>query len=689
MRLKSLSMRNFRQFRETALDFSTDPDRNVTVIHGQNGSGKTTVMNAFLWVLFEDLRSLENPDQLVNQGALMEADPTETVPVEVELEFDHEGNHHTVTRRHLVRKEGPDDHTGTVTDETFTIEYLTDAGEIAEPETEKAYVRGIVPRDLADLFFFDGEYINDLSGVDNQDEIRDAIRKMMGLTILDRSTDHLEWVEREFRAELQDTGSEELEQLIDRQERTEEQKADVEDRLTDKRRKRGRLEDEIADISSLLEQLEETAELEEERNRLVEEKERLESQRDAVNERLAEQLTDRGFLPYAMPAFEETAERLDELREAGEIPSELSNEFVDELLGSGTCICGRDLTRGTDEYDAVESYKSEIEADGLDRTAIQLVSHFSGISSAREAFDEKTSELISEREELERQITELEGRIDDIEVELEEKTDDIDGLSEGADVDDEDYYSASDLQAARREKRERKERLTEDIGRLKNEKAELQAEIEDLGEQIDEAEAEEREADLARKRMQTAAAVREDLQATYEEFQHTVRSHADDRVSDTFEDVISSDFEAQITEEFGLEIYDPNYDTALPVNKSRGERQVASLSFISSLVDLARERYEADREYKFFSGGIYPVVMDSPFGALDNEHRRGVSRAIPRLAEQVVVMATDSQWEGPVREEMSSRIGQQYYLEHDQHGGTNGTPVTTVRKEQAPVTGDD
>lgn len=692
MRLKSLSMRNFRQFRDADLEFSTDPEKNVTVIHGQNGSGKTTVMNAFLWVLFEDLRSLENPDQLVNQGALMEADPTDTVPVEVTLEFGQDENHHTITRRHIIRKEGPEDRTGTVVDETFTIEYINDAGEVVEPETEMEYIRQIVPRDLADLFFFDGEYINDLTGVDNEGEIRKAIRKMMGLTILERSIDHLEWVEREFRQELQDTGGDELQELIDEQERREEELEEVEQRLTDKKRKRSSVEDSIADISEILAQLEDTAELEEERNELEDKRESLEDERAKINAKLEEELSDSGFLTYAMPAFEATAERIDKLREEGKIPSELRNEFVNDLLESGTCICGRDLTRGTDEYQSVESYKSDVEADGLDQTAIQLVSHFGRISKAHSKFHDRTADHIEEREEIADEIERINGEIDDLEVEIEEKTDEVDGLGDQTDIeglDPNELYAPSDLQAARREKREEKQRLTEEIGGLKTKKEDLNEEIENLNERIDEAQTEAKEADLARIRMQSSATVRKELQETYQEFQQTVREHADERVSETFESVISGNFEARITEEFGLEVYDPNYDTPLPVNKSRGQRQVASLSFIGSLVDLARQRYEDDEDYKYFSGGIYPVVMDSPFGALDNEHRRMVSRTVAQLADQVIVMATDSQWEGPVREELSAHIGEQYYLEHEQEGGVNETPITTVESEPVPVTGGD
>ncbi len=688
MILKSIDIRNFRQFRDVSLEFSTDSEKNVTIIHGQNGSGKTTLMNAFLWVLYEDLRSLENAEQLVNQGAFLEIDPSESIPIEVTLEFEQDGRHHTVTRRHVVEKRSEEDQVGQVIGEDLTVEYLNDRGEVVEPNTELRYIRQIIPRDLSDLFFFDGEYINDLSGIDNQGEIREAIRKMMGLTILDRSTDHLGWVEREFRNELQDTGGEEVQQLIEQQERKENEKERLEQKLEDKQRSRSNLQEEINDISNVLQQLGETAELEEKRNALVSNISDLEERRDSINEKLKGELSQKGFLTYAMPAFRKTAEDLDELREAGEIPSELGNKFVDELLESGECICGRELVEGTPHYEEVKGYKSSIEADGLDQTAIELISHFSQIESTREEFENNTDDLIAEREDVNGKITDLRGKVDDIEVKIEDLTDDFEDYADetGIDWDERDIESPSDLQAARRDKREEKSSVTEEIGDLKGRIKALEEGIKELQEEIDAAEAEKREADLARKRMQVAKAVRQDMEETYEGFQHTVRKRANNRVSETFEDVITSDYEARITEDFGLKIYDPNYDRALPVNKSRGERQVASLSFIGSLVDIARERHEAEEDYKFFSGGIYPIVMDSPFGSLDNQHRRDVSETIPMLANQVIVLVTDSQWEGPVKKSMLDKIGRQYYLEFEQRGGTNGTPMTTIREETVATT---
>lgn len=53
MLIRKLTLHNFRQYIGTQeIEFSTDCDRNVTVLIGVNTSGKTTLVRAFEWILY-------------------------------------------------------------------------------------------------------------------------------------------------------------------------------------------------------------------------------------------------------------------------------------------------------------------------------------------------------------------------------------------------------------------------------------------------------------------------------------------------------------------------------------------------------------------------------------------------------------------------------------------------------------
>src|SRR5205814_1066733 len=109
VRLISLTLSNFRQFtgEGNALQFSKRRDKNVTMIFGANGAGKSTVLNAFTWGLFgETTPSFENPERLVNDSALISARVGELVSATVVIEFEHDNRRYVARRTRTEKRSG-------------------------------------------------------------------------------------------------------------------------------------------------------------------------------------------------------------------------------------------------------------------------------------------------------------------------------------------------------------------------------------------------------------------------------------------------------------------------------------------------------------------------------------------------------------------------------------------------------
>ena len=87
MLIKSIEMKNFRQYRDTKMSFSCDETRNVTIVKGDNGAGKTTLAQAFLWCLYgeTDFRDKEVLNRKVRE--LMNKDATKVVSVKLEVKY--------------------------------------------------------------------------------------------------------------------------------------------------------------------------------------------------------------------------------------------------------------------------------------------------------------------------------------------------------------------------------------------------------------------------------------------------------------------------------------------------------------------------------------------------------------------------------------------------------------------------
>jgi len=183
---------------------------------------------------------------------------------------------------------------------------------------------------------------------------------------------------------------------------------------------------------------------------------------------------------------------------------------------------------------------------------------------------------------------------------------------------------------------------------------------------------------LISEKIKTAEEAKRVFEELYEVLSHDTRKELSLRVDEIFKRIIRKPYWAEIDQDYKLQIYKkiPNEGKQPILEKSTGEKQITSLSFISSIISLAKEK-EAS-ESKFFRGGTYPIIMDSPFGALDDEHRKLVASGIPQLAGQIILFATSSQWKGEVEEACKHFVGKQISLIY--YGDLEGKPETQYKK---------
>ena len=117
-------------------------------------------------------------------------------------------------------------------------------------------------------------------------------------------------------------------------------------------------------------------------------------------------------------------------------------------------------------------------------------------------------------------------------------------------------------------------------------------------------------------------------------------------------------FKLRLSDEYAVSLVN-EAGTQLP--KSSGENQLLGLAFTAALVEFAKLRQNA-QDHRLLRGTVAPLVLDSPFGQLDDSYRQTTGEYVPRMASQVVLMVSGSQAGGGAIDALRERVGKEYVL---------------------------
>lgn len=129
-------------------------------------------------------------------------------------------------------------------------------------------------------------------------------------------------------------------------------------------------------------------------------------------------------------------------------------------------------------------------------------------------------------------------------------------------------------------------------------------------------------------------------------------------------------FRLKLTDEYSVSLVNEE-GTQLP--KSSGENQLLGLSFTAALVEFARLRQNA-QDHRLLRGTIAPLVLDSPFGQLDESYRRTTGEHVPQMASQVILLVSGSQAQGGAVDALRGRVGREYVLVRTNKSSGSGRP---------------
>jgi len=649
MKIEAVEIHNFRQFKgEAKLSFSVHEDKNVTVVHGSNGSGKTSLLNAFKWCFYGETDFDTQTDGILNEAAIDESAVDAEIDLSVKVVFLYEGRRHYVVRQQSFKKVGALA-VESVGSEVFTLDAEDAEGITARADMPRSVMLSILPEKLQPYFFFNGERIEKLGSATNASQIRDAIKNLSGLELVHRGIRHLGKAGIGLQKLHGDLGDKEVQEQNEKVVALMEKRDSYKNTLQE-------VKDEIEELQGKKSAVDDALKAFETAREISAMRDKAEADRDAkvaVSSQLRrdqKKLIDQSAaIVNSTELLAKCSEIISDNRKKGVLPYRVREQFISDLIEEEICVCGRPVAHGTDEYhellkvkDSAGSQQMEGNYDGVQALLAFADRESSGFKQQYSELSKRLQLNASEIEQLDNKIIEhsnalLKTNLEQV-VELEKRREALENQIK---------HKLKDEGAA-------------EVGVKAAEKEvdDEQAKLTNLTSKLDGA----RDTTA---RIKAAERIEAALKELLESLSHQVRAELSERVDQIYQKIMRKDLRAIIDEDYELKVEKVFASGArkFVTEQSTGEKQVSSLSFIASIISLAREKSK-QKNRVLFSGGVFPLVMDSPFGALDDDYRAKIAGVIPDFAEQVIIFASNSQWSSGVREACEDRLGAEYMIKY-------------------------
>jgi DNA sulfur modification protein DndD len=649
MILHKLVMFNFRQFEgEQSIDFSTDPNRNVTVVHAENSTGKTTILYAMLWALYgyDAIRDsdMQQTQSLIHNGTAHMAVNPDACRTYVRLTFEHNRRIYVLERSITLTVQNANPN-----DSKLTLTY----GNEEEPRPQNL-IEKLLPQGISRYLFFNGERINYLALAAHRRDVTDAIQQMLGLKLLERTIADLSSnTLRELRKEQIANAEHAYKVRLQELETLESAKQRTDSEIEQHQKNVQALETSIATVDKRLLANVETQQLTETRLENEGKEKTISAQIRSIEKELKREIADRGYSMFAEKLIKTGRNTIKTLRAEGKVPARILVSLLDELLREQKCICQRDLIEQSEPYIAIQNLCSTAGNDAFNDAVAELEPAIRTLEVSREESMLALVSLQVDLSNLKKSLLVTQEELEDLRKQLGEK--------QGEDS----LKLAKELARLREDKALQEQHISTKValrGQQEIEIKNVQAEVKRLGVQ-------ETRSLLATRRVDAVEQCIEALKTIMEHETSDLRPLLNKEITELYDRIMPPMYSAHLNDSFELTITQSLGSTETQIEAALGNAQqtITALVFIASLLKLAKDRTKIETILSVVQDSVYPMVIDSPFAPLST-YRENVARHIPEFAPQVILLVSPEQYDEHVQKAFkdSNRIGKRYLLRY--HG---------------------
>lgn len=638
MRIESIQIHNFRQYRDEQISFpKVQGKKDIHIIIGENGEGKTNILNALTWCLYGEELHLGDRNTAIY-----------TINSSVVNELRSKGEEQGVMSVKVVLS----DTDSQIEFERIATYHITDSDAVCINQNITAYVSGgarggdiieqkeevdmwisrYVPREINEYIFFDGELLDRYFKEAQRSNIENGIKNLTQATILEKTIKGLDnYVRMELSPAIEKMGDDKVREAEENYKKAYDAYSAQQDKVKGIDANLTLLKEKIEELSGVIRGHENLKDIQNELEELDEKIDTLSTNEKQAKEDLIDFAQEYYTLFALYPALKSFYDRIKTEEQNGKLPPKIDRELLQSIFDNKKClICGNDhLDNDNLEHVLSLLKKFDVSSD----TSAEL----NQASSALQALFEKMKDYKKRKEQIQRQISLIEGELE----KADNRRKEVDAIlktipnteSIRKAIEQRDIYSGQ---------------YDEDKEKLGREKLILEGcetAERDAKEEKDKAIAKNGKLDAFRKKLDFCETSKQILSKIKDDILLECRNEMQQETFRIFDQLIWKKGEftkVNILDDYAFQLLD-KYGAQTVGSCSAAERALLALSFTIALQQT--------------SGHDSLLYIDTPLGRVGEKNRGNFTDVLTEVAEskQVILSFTPTEYDANVRARLDGR----------------------------------
>jgi len=689
MKFSNIEINNFRQYYNSVnVDLETNDEKNIIIIGGRNGYGKTNFLLSIVWCLYGDKLSQIDENfkkeiqkeknyssfmqQSINWTAKKENKTKFSVSIKIsDIELPELRTINSNTDSILIKRTFD---VSSMKQTLSIIDYASNLEIFDDEDDQINFINDyIIPIDAAKFVFFDAEKIAEIANLSIKDEgsfINDALGKILGLDTYETLIEDIEFYINNLKKE---GASKNIQEEIINNEKaieiSENQINNIEEENAETIKKIDDLKKEIREYDNLISHHSKQGNSTFDRNAVIIEIDKLKAKEVELNERFNE-LSE--IIPLAILAgkLEEVKEHLD-IQEKNELSQNASKENTDKIENFIELLFNKppepdnstmSLKDKMFYYEKAQTLGSQLFSENGEYSELEFEHDLNNsekklITDAINLINTQSKDLfettIEEFNEIKVKLSELNKTLSKVDADLEDEL-----ILEYSSKKETADFNIAEKNRQIGENNQQITKLRSDIVRLNQQLVTLVKKV-DINDQnkfkiqksIQYIDVLNQFLDEQKKKHKDS--LEETILSELKTLMHKLNSEPNQTkfIEEVKVTILASGQGMKIT------LFDQDDNEIRKESLSSGEKQI----YISCLIKAILKE----------SVKNLPIFIDTPLGRLDEEHRDSITKKYyPALSEQVVLFSTNSEITPKRFKEISGNISKSYLLFND---GVNTT----------------